>query len=322
MFRKIFLLSVISCSIFFLQINSTYANFKYATPNPTTEFSCMDYPPIYPTYSWETLPNTEFYQIQIFHENKLIRELKNTEAFNKVTDLNPYIEPGKYFWQVRVVDNKNNPLSDWSAKNYFTVEKSVTFAVLGDSISHGGANFIPAGQLGCQWETFCDVPVKNLARSGDTTAAMLERFERDVLPFSPQVLIIFGGTNDIRLGLSAEEVINHLSALRDKCFANNITPVLVTIPPMNEKIIRSRGIFITDKDWRTERTKLNSWIIQNGGIEISRELVDFAEELREDLTPDGLHPNTRGKLFIGKTIENFLRENFSELITKKSWEIE
>lgn len=321
MLKKFFVWSLIFCMMLLLS-DEVSAKFKYPAPNPSTEFHMMDYPQLYPTYSWEPLPNTEFYQVQIFRDNKLIRELKNTEAFNKVTDLNPYTVPGKYYWQVRAVDKKNNPLSDWSEKSYFTVETPVTFAVLGDSISHGGANFIPSGQLACQWETFCDVPVKNLARSGDTTLQMLERFDNDVLPFSPKVLIIFGGTNDIRNGYGADYVIKNLEALREKCLANNITPIFVTIPPMNEKIIRSRNIFITDSDWRTERTKLNSWIIKNGGIEISWELVDFAEELRADLTPDGLHPALRGKMSIGKAIEIYLHEKFPALITKKIWEIE
>ena len=321
MLRKFFVGSLIFIMMFFVS-NEVSAKFKYIAPNPATEFASMDYPPLYPTYAWETLPNTEFYQVQIFRDNKLIRELNNTEAFNKVTDLNPYTEAGEYFWRVRVVDKKNNPLSDWSAKSYFTVETPVTFAVLGDSLSHGGANFIPASQLAGQWQTFCNVPVKNLARSGDTTLQMLERFDNDVLPFKPKVLIILGGTNDIRIGSTADDVIKYLIVIREKCIENNITPVLVTIPPMNEKIMRSRGIFVTDNDWRTERTKINSWIIQNGGIEISRELVDFSEELREDLTPDGLHPNTRGKISIGKAIENYLHKNFSELIPLKSWEIE
>lgn len=321
MLKKFLAGSLIFCMMF-LTTDEVLAKFKIAPPNPSTEFHIMDYPPIYPTYSWEVLPNTEFYQVQIFKDGKLFRELKNSEAFNKVTDLNPYTESGKYFWQVRAVDKKNNPLSDWSEKSFFEITAPVNFAVLGDSISHGGANFIPSGQLACQWETFCNVPVKNLARSGDTTLQMIERFERDVLPFQPKILIIMGGTNDIRNGYGADYVIKNLETLREKCLANNITPVFCTIPPMNEKIIRSRNIFITDDDWRTERTKLNSWIIQGGGIEISRELVDFAEELREDLTPDGLHPNLRGKMLMGKAIEKYLHENFPALITKKIWEIE
>ena len=300
--------------LFLMSAGETSAkeNFKFSPPIPSTEFSKMDFSPLYPTYSWVTLPNTEFYQIQVFYEDKILRELKNSEAFNMVTDLNPYTEPGKYFWRVRVVDAKNKPLSDWSEKKFFTVTAPVDFAVLGDSISHGGSNFIPAGQLSCQWETYCDIPIKNLARSGDTTSQMIERFDNDILPFQPKILLIMGGLNDIRLGKNSDEVIKNLETLREKCLSNNITPIFLSLTPINEKIIHSRKIFLTENDWRTERKKMNSWILENGGVNVSDSLEDENGELAEKFTFDGLHPDLRGKMLIGKAIEKFLKERFVE----------
>ena len=309
--------------IFFILIycSTTFAENKFKFPAPilTAEFSKMDYPPLYPTYSWLPVPKTEFYQVQVFKvdDNKIVRDLKNDEGFDRETDWQPLNEVGKYFWQVRVVDKKNKPLSDWSEKKFFEVTAPVTFAVLGDSISHGGANYIPAGQLSCQWETYCAVPIKNLARSGDTTEMMIDRFDSDVLPFSPKVLLIIGGVNDIREGKTADEVIKNLEILREKCLENNITPIFGTLTPMNEKIILAKKIFLTEKDWRTERKKINAWILQNGGVDISAGLEDNFGELREDFTPDGLHPDLRGKMLMGRAVENYLQKNFSELIAEK-----
>ena len=302
---------LVVCLLFFSF--SADAKFKFPAPNPSTEFEKMDFPPVYLTYSWEALANTEFYQVQIVRGEKVFRELKNTEGLNRVTDWQAITEEGEYFWRVRVVDKKNRPLSDWSEKKFFTVTTPVTFAVLGDSISHGGANFIPAGQLACQWETFCNVPVKNISRSGDNTAMMIERFDQDVLPFKPKVLLIIGGVNDIRDGKSAEDVIKNLEILREKCLSNDITPAFGTLTPMNEKIIRSKNIFITDSDWRSEREKINAWIMKNGGVDISQGLYDENNELRADFTPDGLHPDLRGKKLMGEAIEKFLKAKFSEL---------
>ncbi|MBQ9496001.1 MAG: hypothetical protein IJR52_00335, partial [Selenomonadaceae bacterium] len=168
---------------------------NFPPPNLTAEFEQMDFMQLYPTYSWEPLPRTEFYQVQVvkISTNKIVRELFNDEAFDRTTDWTPLTEAGDYYWQVRVVSKSHKPLSDWSEKKFFTVIAPVNFAVLGDSISHGGANYIPAGQLSCQWETYSAVPIKNLARSGDTTQQMLDRFDNDVLPFKPQVLVIMGG---------------------------------------------------------------------------------------------------------------------------------
>ena len=312
--RKFITKILVACILFL----SPTVDAKLDKPSPTTEFEKMDFFPVYPTFSWQPIAKAEFYQVQVVQifddEEKIVRELKNTEGIDRVTDFQPFTEVGKYFWQVRAVNEANIPLGDWSEKSFFEVTAPVKFAVLGDSISHGGASFIPAGQLSCQWQTFCKIPVKNIARSGDTTAMMIKRFDADVLPFKPEVLIIFGGTNDIREGATAKQVIKNLKTLQKKCVENEITPVFVTLTPMNEKIIRSRtGIFLTDKNWRKEREKVNAWILKNKfAVDVSKNLCDDDGELKKNLTPDGLHPDVRGKKIIGEEIEKFLIANFAE----------
>ncbi len=283
------------------------AQFRYDAPNPSTEFELMAYAPVYPTYSWEPVAGVEFYQVQVVNaRGEIISELVNAESLSRVTEWRAFTEVGEYFWRVRAVDDRNEPLSNWSAKKYFSVTAPVEIAALGDSITHGGANFIPAGQLSCQWETFCAVPVKNIGRSGDTTEMMIERFDNDVLPFKPKFMLILGGINDIREGATAAEVIANLKILRDKCAANGIASAFATLTPMNEEIIRSRHVSLDGKNWKSERAKVNRWILENGGVEISAGLANSAGELRAEFTPDGLHPNLRGKMLIGKAIEKFL----------------
>lgn len=286
---------------------------KIPPPVLTAEFEQMDFMQLYPTYSWEPLPMTEFYQVQVVKvsTNTIVRELFNSEALNRMTDWTPFVEAGEYYWQVRVVNKNHKPLSDWSEKKYFTVTASVKFAVLGDSISHGGASYIPAGQLSCQWETYSDVPIKNLARSGDTTQDMLNRFDSDVLPFKPQVLIIMAGVNDIRAGATADAVIKNLEALRGKCLAHEITPVFCTVTSMNPTIIHLRGIPLTDGDWREAREQINFWIKTTPYfIDVATPLTDEFGYLRAELTPDGLHPALRGKKIIGEAVGNYLKKNF------------
>ena len=228
-----------------------------------------------------------------------------------MTDGTPFTEAGDYYWQVRVVNKNHKPLSDWSEKKFFTVTAPVKFAVLGDSISHGGANYIPAGQLSCQWETYSAVPIKNLARSGDTTQQMLDRFDSDVLPFKPQVLVIMGGVHDIRTGASAEDVIKNLSALRDKCLANDITPVFSALTSMNPELIHKRGILLTDGDWRAAREQVNLWIKSTPYfVDATEALTDEFGYLRAEFTPDGLHPALRGKKILGEAIGSYLKKNF------------
>ena len=290
---------------------------KLPPPVLTAEFEQMDFMQLYPTYSWEPLPLTQFYQVQVVNvsKNKIVRELFNTEGLDRETDWTPFTELGEYYWQVRAVDKKHKPLSDWSEKKFFTVTAPVKFAVLGDSISHGGASYIPAGQLSCQWQTYCDVPIKNLARSGDTSKQMLDRFDRDVLPFKPQVLLIMAGVNDIRTGLTADAVIENLEALRDKCLANEITPVFCTLTSMNPDIMNSIGIPLTDGDWREAREQINFWIKTTPYfIDTAAGLTNEFGYLRSELTPDGLHPALRGKKIMGETIATYLRKNFNGVI--------
>lgn len=288
---------------------------KFPPPIPTAEFEQMDFMQLYPTYSWEPVPLTQFYMVQVVKveepRDKIVRELLNTEAFNRVTDWTPFTEPGEYYWQVRVVDKNHKPLSDWSAPKYFTVTAPVKFAVLGDSISHGGASYIPAGQLSCQWETYSEVPIKNLARSGDTTKQILDRFDRDVLAFKPQVLVIMAGINDIRLGLTSDAIIKNLEAVRDKCLANDITPVFCTILPMNPEMMSRVGIGLADGDWRETREKINFWIKKTPYfVDTATPLTDDFAYLKAELTPDGLHPALRGKKILGELIGDYLKKNF------------
>ena len=316
MFKKLFALLVSTCLLCF---GGHVDAKKFPAPYPTAEQELMDFPQLYPTYSWLPVPMTEFYEVQVVKidspRDKIVRELFNSEAFNRVTDSTPMTEAGEYYWQVRVVDKKHKPLSDWSQKKFFTVTTPVTFAVLGDSISHGGASYVPAGQLSCQWQTYCSVPVKNLARSGDTTQMMIDRFDNDVLPFKPQVLLIMAGVNDIRLGAKSDAVIQNLEAIRDKCLANDITPVFCTLTSMVPDIMRPLGIHLTDGDWREEREKVNSWIMKTPYfVDVAKSLTDAQGYMPAELTPDGLHPALRGKMIIGETIGEYLRKTFADKI--------
>ena len=304
--KKLFVLLILSL---FLCGNAEAK--KFPAPTLTAEFEQMAFMQLYPTYSWEPLPNTEFYQVQVVNvdKNRVVRKLYNSEALNRVTDLEPFTEAGEYYWQVRVVDKNKKSLSDWSEPHYFKVETPVKYAALGDSITHGGASYIPAGQLSCQWETYCDVPIKNLGKSGDTTQMMINRFDNDVLAFKPQVLVIMGGVNDIRGGADSDTVIKNLETLREKCLSNGITPIFCTLTSMNQDKMKLRGIPLTNNDWREQREKINFWIRQTPYfIEVAENLTDEFGYLRAELTPDGLHPALKGKKIIGETISNYLRK--------------
>ena len=172
---------------------------------------------------------------------------------------------------------------------------------------------MPPSYLLYDWETYCTVPVKNLGRSGDTTADMLARFEHDVLPFAPRVLIIMGGVNDYRSGVYGAESVRHLAALRDKCRAYGITPVFLTATPIRPALMAARmDIMTPPADWWTHRDYINNWVMQQEySVDVSTVLSDADGELEAEYTTDGLHPDLVGKKYIGQTVDAYLRTHFA-----------
>lgn len=93
------------------------------------------------------------------------------------------------------MDAKGRPVGEWSLPEKVELEPSeqVPVGIFGDSISHGGGrlSFSPA-DLAYSYAHYMDVPAVNLSESGDTSEMMVERFERDVLPFGLKTLLIMG----------------------------------------------------------------------------------------------------------------------------------
>ena len=294
-------------------------------PLITTEFEKMDYAPLYPVFSWVPTAGAKHHVIEIYRVkpegNQLIRTLQAGEY--DYYEEGGYTVPGTYAWRVQAVDESGWPLSDWSPLSEFQVTTPTPIAALGDSITHGGgAMSTPPGYLLYDWESYSIVPIKNLGYSGNTTQDMLDRFERDVLPFSPRVLVIMGGVNDYRGTVYGSETVEHLIALRDKCKAYGITPVFTTVTPINPGLIRRYGqIEIPPADWQVHRDYINHWVLeQTYAIDVAKALEDGAGWLATKYTTDGLHPDYLGKRYIGETIGRYLSAHFPWItgkLTKK-----
>ena len=60
---------------------------------------------------------------------------------------------------------------------------------------------------------------------------MRERFDRDVRPFHLKYILILGGTNSLRAGVPAEDVIADLRDMGKKAREMGIRPIYLTLPP-------------------------------------------------------------------------------------------
>ncbi len=295
--------------------------FNTTAPLPTTEFEKMADAPLYPVYSWIPVLESQHHEVQVYRCGPGGDRLVHTLQAGRYTiyEDSGYTQPGDYYWRVRAVEEDGTPVSDWSEKSPFRVKDHVVVAALGDSITHGGGAFsVSPGYTLYDWETYSEVPVKNLGLSGDTTEQMLDRFERDVLPFRPKILVIMGGVNDFREWTFAWTTMHNLQQICDKCRTNGIIPVLATATPINPRVIALRGMSeVPLADWVDRQQYVNDWVMkQKYAVDVSSKLTDENGNLKAGFTTDGIHPDDVAKKHIGETIGAYLMKEFPEIVTK------
>lgn len=294
------------------------------SPRTTTEFDKMDFAPAYLVYSWIPTKDADHYEIQLVQNNNIVREYV-TEYHPQDDNFDLYdpdslLEDGDYFWRVRGLDANDKPITAWSSRNSgnsFRIKKPARFCAIGDSITHGGGSIsVPPSTAVYNWETYCKVPVKNLGKSGDTTDDILERFDRDVLPFEPEVLFIMAGVNDYRSGILGWHSVTNLKAIKEKCIQHNIKPVFITPTPLNSKLIRKiKFIETPPSDWHEHMKYVCDWMRkQENCIDISELFMDGDGNLRDDLSVDGLHPDAEGKEIIGAAVGDWLNRYLDSLM--------
>lgn len=288
--------------------------------NPTAPLTLGDFSDpnsvlLYPAYSWVPVPGAAGYDVVVAHAEDGSRPADaaspvvtyHVDGGNSFDcyDWHSYNQPGVYAWQVRAVTKTGAPLGEWSKPVSFTVKVTgFTVAAFGDSITHGGgAISSPPGTTMYDWTQAVSVPVKNLGRSGDTTGALLDRFDQDVVPFHPQILVILAGINDLRDGASAGQVIANLRQLKQKALAQQMIPVFVTICPVNPpRVSLYIGQPMPD-GWQKERRAVNRWILAQPNAVDAAALLQNAQGLLPDkLSSDGLHPDSQGKQLIGQAV--------------------
>lgn len=265
---------------------------------------------LYPVYAYTGNPNAASYEIEV--TSKYPENLHGFSpsvhriyaAKTELTDLyDDAPRTGTYYWRVRGMDSAGKPVGEWSLPQEIkNPVKHWKVAVYGDSISHGGGHlsFGPA-DLAYSYESYLDFPSINLSQSGDTSEAMVMRFEKDVLPFSPEYLLILGGTNSLRAGASAADVISDLKEIQRKCREHGITPILMTLPPINPENIRKAFNEPTYEDWKASFDEVNAFIRGEVHIDTAAPFEEM-KELPTWLALDGLHGDWNMKRMMAEVI--------------------
>lgn len=153
------------------------------------------------------------------------------------------------------------------------------------------------------FQTYLSFPTINVGKSGDTSESMLSRFDRDVAPYHSHFIIIMGGSNSLRGGVGAAQVIKELTAIRDKCLANGSRPIFLTLPPINPEAINQAFNESTIPDWQKEFSAVNFFIRQQRYyIDLEPYFMDANHELPTYYATDGLHLDIEGKKLMGLII--------------------
>ena len=265
---------------------------------------------LYPVYAYTGNPNATRYEVEVtskYPENlqgfspSVHRIYANTTELTDLYDDAP--RTGTYYWRVRGMDSMGKPVGEWSLPQEIkNPVKHWKVAVYGDSISHGGGHlsFGPA-DLAYSYESYLDFPSINLSESGDTSEAMVMRFEKDVLPFLPDYLLILGGTNSLRAGVPASSVIADLKEIQSKCREHGITPILMTLPPINPENIQKAFDEPTYEDWKDSFAEVNAFIRGEVHIDTAAPFEEM-EELPTWLALDGIHGDWNMKRMMAEVI--------------------
>ena len=311
-----------------------YLNKSMEFPNrpiPNTYDQILNFhQPLYPVYQWIPLNGVTHYEVELLTEppaepHGTTPDSKRIWA-EKIADTNSiydeYARPyaGVYYWRVRGLDAQDNTIGTWSDSASFTVdsksEKRIYAAALGDSITHGGGAISSSPAfLEYSYTTYLPFECFNLGRSGDTSHTTLERFEQDVLPLHPVNLLILTGSNSLRaIGVTAQDIINDLDELENKCRAHGIRPIFLTLLPLNPERISLAFHSETDLSWKWKLTAVNMWIrSQDFYIDIEPYFYDMQKSILDPrLSTDGLHPDIDGKRMMAEII-NEHRDVFQEL---------
>lgn len=271
---------------------------------------------LYPVYSYIGNPGASSYEIEVlsaYPENtegtahSMYRIGGGDFLYTDFYDDTPRF--GTWYWRVRGKDEKGNPVGQWSLpqKRQFSTE-GYTIGLFGDSITHGGGRMsYGPNDLEYSYGHYLDFDTINLGDSGNTSHDMVERFDRDVLPFHLKYLLILGGSNSLRGGVPAEEVIRDLQEIQQKCRDHGIVPILLTLPPINPSSIDKVFHEPTAEGWEEAFRKVNAFIRTQPHIDTAAAFL-YDNLMPEHLALDGLHGDVEAKKRMADMINRHIGE--------------
>ena len=143
----------------------------------------------------------------------------------------------------------------------------------------------------------------NRGISGQTTPQMLVRVKPDVLAFSPKVIVLLAGTNDIAGNTGPqtdEDIQRNITAIAELATANGARMVLASVLPVSAYHVSPGAPPQTVRRPPARINTLNTWLKAYAAahkhvyLDYFSAVADEKGLLRAELSEDDLHPNERG----------------------------
>jgi lysophospholipase L1-like esterase len=133
-----------------------------------------------------------------------------------------------------------------------------------------------------------DIVIVNQGIDGDSTRGMLERFSRVVEPENPNLVLLWGGINDLSTKSLPESVVPNIIELVERTKSIGAIPIVLNVAP------------VTDVQFNEIIKKMNN-LTKNfcnenevDYIDVFSELIETQGKLMEDYSNDGVHLSDRG----------------------------
>jgi lysophospholipase L1-like esterase len=155
-------------------------------------------------------------------------------------------------------------------------------------------------------------PWLNRGIAGQTTDQMLVRFRQDVVSLRPKVVVILGGLNDIA-GLhgpaTEETVLDNLMSMTELAHANGIRVVLASVTPICDCFTKGSA----RQRWQERISEVNELIrkycARSGATYLDYySAMSADDDLKKDLTSDGVLPNDAGYGIMAPLAERAIAE--------------
>jgi lysophospholipase L1-like esterase len=128
--------------------------------------------------------------------------------------------------------------------------------------------------------------VINAGVNGDNTDGMLWRFRQTVAIEKPEIVVIWGGINDLGTAKDPEQVMENLTKLYTLCREIGATPVACTLTPTR---LTSPKIRRLNELIRAQASEKDVVL-----VDLFSGLVDMEGNLRQEYSDDGVHLTQAG----------------------------